>query len=80
MKHQNGLRIYGIYRFNEYPEWRVAVTGFGENEYGEWVEGWAFDNDGDFDCAVGLRLPMDYEELGYVYSGGKTHNLKLSEF
>jgi hypothetical protein len=74
-----GLRCYGVYKFNKYPDWTILVHGFGENSLGEWLEGYAFDDNGIFVTSVSLALPMDYTEIGYIYTPIKGYKLELKK-
>ena len=79
MKYQNGLRVYAVVKFNDYPEWNILITGFEEYQEGESVTGFAFNNKGEFETGVNLSLPLEYKEVGYVDSYKKNKSiLKLT--
>jgi len=77
MKYQNGLRIYGVYRFDKYPDWNILITDLKENKVIEWFEGLAFNSEGDFLTGISLTLPMDYKEVGYIYIPNSKYKLQL---
>ena len=83
------MRIYGVYKFSNYPEWLILATDFdsmfvdGHNHVSpvETIQGMAFDpNSGKFQSMVELRLDRvgEYEEVGYVY-GGNYHVFLVKE-
>jgi hypothetical protein len=74
-----GLRCYGVYKFDKFPEWTIVIHGFGENELGEWLEGYAFDDNGKFITGVNLKLPMEYTEIGYIYTPVNGYRIVLEK-
>jgi len=78
MKYQNGLRIYGIYIFEKYLDWKILLTNMDITNKGqEYIEGLAFSLDGDFITGVSLTLPMNYMQVGYLLGYG--HKLRLDK-
>ena len=77
MKYQNGLRVYGVYKFEHYSKWNILITDFEEYPNGESIKGLAFNKKGEFETGVNLRLPMEYIEVGYIYPYQES-NSKLS--
>lgn len=74
----NELRIYGVYKFKQYPDWNVLVTGSGlDCHKKEYMEGLAFSLDGKFETGVSLSLPLWGEEIGYIYIPNVTYSLEL---
>ena len=72
----NGMRIYGVYKFENHPEWNVLVTDFRKYNGGKIVvlRGLAFLENGDFETIVELdikRLEKNPVEIGYVYGEGR---------
>lgn len=67
------MRIYGVYSLEDYPDWNILVTDI-EQHY---VEGLAFDLNGNFETKVTFKPVANFIEIGYIYHTGNIH-LKLS--
>jgi len=70
------MRIYGVYIIREYyTDWIVVVTNVHENYF----EGLSFNSKGEFIGGVTLRSPVEYEEIGYIYTPKYNFTLKLEK-
>lgn len=74
-----GLRVYGVYRFDEYPDVNILVTDIVEGDTNNIVKGLAFDKTGALDCMYVLNLPLLGEEVGYVYDKENKFSVRLVE-
>jgi len=74
-----GLRSYGVYAFDKYPEWRVLVTEIvsKNNNQENYLKGFAFTFDGRMETMVELKLPLMGQEVGYVYKPNFAYSLYL---
>ena len=73
-----GLRVYGVYKLEKYPEFVYLCTDIDTNYDGSHsIEGLEFTNDGRFTTMVNLRLPLRGEEVGYIYIPNVGYSLEL---
>jgi len=77
-KSKRGMRTYGIYQIEDYPDWNVLVTDFAEypNDL-KTLRGIAFFKDGTMDCLIEILFPVSGKEIGYVYKPNKDFTLHL---
>jgi hypothetical protein len=72
-----GLRIYGVYKFENYPDVKFLAIDFPEIQGENYIRGLVFYDNGKFNCLYTLRLPLIGEEIGYI--GDHKFKLKLIE-
>ncbi len=73
-----GLRCYGVYKFEKYPEWDVLVFDMDvDNQNRNYLKGYAFSLSGRFQTEVDLVLPLIGQEVGYIYTPNVAYSLHL---
>jgi len=72
-----GLRVYGVYKLEKYPEWNIVCTDIKDYDHFNSLEGLAFTQDGRFETMVSLTLPLMGQEVGYVYIPNVGYSLIL---
>lgn len=75
-----GLRVYGVYHFDKYPDINILCTGIESNidKTGcNYLVGFMFTMDGRMQTMCTLRLPLLGQEIGYVYKPNKGFSLLL---
>ena len=73
-----GLRSYGVYHFDKFPDWNILLTDFSKDCNGKNVlEGLCFSLDGRFETACSITLPLVGKEIGYIYIPNKAFSLYL---
>jgi hypothetical protein len=65
-KDKKGMRVYGVYKLDDYPDWNILVIDFGEYSSGtKTMKGLAFfKKNGTLDCMVetDFTLHLEYKK------------------